>query len=126
MRGARLRGGLVATFVSGGFVVVACGPTPPPISQTASTSLSADLARVEQAAALHDRSGAQAELTILRNQVLAYEAAGQISRSRAGQLLHTSAMIEGDLALIPTTTTTSAPPPAHDHHHPHGGGGGDH
>jgi hypothetical protein len=93
--------------------------------------LSTDLTRVEHAAALHDRSGAEAELTILRNHVLAYEASGQISRSRADQILHTSAMVDGDLALITTTTTTTAPPPAplstHDRHqNGHGSGGGDH
>ena len=133
MRTASIGGVVACLFASGAVGLVACGGAAPPVSQAASASLSADLVQVEHAASLHDRAGAQAALTNLQHQVLADEASGQISRSRADQILHATAAVAGDLALIPTTTTTTAPPPPpapapHDHRHPghgHGGGPGD-
>jgi hypothetical protein len=78
------------------------------MSQTASTSLSAELSRIESAAANHDQAGAHAQLVTLRNEVLSYEASGQIGRARATQILQTADLIDADLTLIPTTTSSTS------------------
>jgi hypothetical protein len=88
--------------------VMACGARTPAISQTASTSLSAELVGIETAAANHDQAGAHAQLVTLRNDVLSYEASGQISGARATQILKTADLIDADLSLIPTTTTSTS------------------
>ena len=94
------------------------------ISQTASTSLSAELVGIETAAANHDQAGAHAQLVTLRNQVLSYEASGQISGARATQILKTADLIDADLSLIPTTTTSTSTTTTEDAPRGHHGGQG--
>ena len=100
--------GVAVSSVLGILGLMACGARTPAISQTASTSLSAELARIETAAANHDQAGAHAQLVTLRNHVLSYEASGQISGARATQILKTADLIDADLSLIPTTTTSTS------------------
>jgi len=118
--------GVAVSSVSGVLGLMACGARTPAISQTASTSLLAEVARIEAAAANHDQAGAHAQLVTLRNQVLSYEASGQISRGRATQILQTADLIDADLTLIPTTTTSTSTTTTEDvprrDHGGHGGG----
>lgn len=88
-------------------VAVGCGSDTPSLSQDARAQLEGGVARAEAAAAAHDATSAQQELSAIAARVDALERDSQISSSQAAAIHHAVTRVEGMLDLV---TTTTAPP----------------
>ena len=134
----RARVAFVSSLV--GVTLLASCSSGQPLSTQASNQLEAQVQAVRASASAHDPARASTQLTQLRAQVNALAHQGQISRTRATEILAAADAVQAQLASIPvppppTTTTTAVPrpapaPPAHDQHRGDGGdkgggGGGD-
>jgi hypothetical protein len=86
--------------------LAACGGSDNRMSAAARAGLAPLVQQVRRAAGSRDRQSAQRTLAELHQAVGLYEKNGDISPSRAAQILTAANGVANRLALIPTTTTT--------------------
>jgi hypothetical protein len=107
--------GLLALVVA----AAGCGSSAS-MSDTASHQLETLVASVRTATVARDRPRAKRALASLRHSVHSLVVSGDISKSRAAEILDAARLVETHLApfttTTTTTTTTTAPTP-HDEHH---------
>ena len=115
----------VAVAVALALALGGCGGTSDGgLSVTARGRLEALVRQVRRAAESLDRQGTQRALAELQRTVGSYKHNGDISATRAAQILTAVLQVQDRLALVPTTTTTTtrtttrattAPPHGRDH-----------
>jgi hypothetical protein len=97
-----------------------CGSSPG-ISNAARQALETQVANVRAAAVARDGARAELALASLRRSVRQYEQNGEISQTRASEILDAATQVENRLAPYATTsTTTTTTPPEPGDHHDHG------
>jgi len=100
----------------------ACGGGAGGLSATTRTRLEPLVEQIRRAAESRDRQGTQRALAQLQTAVAADEQNGDISPTKAAQILAAAAQVQSRLPLIPTTTTTpttttpTTRPPDQRHH----------
>lgn len=104
-----------------------CGHSQTPVSAAASRQLTADVNRLEAAAAANDSTAVGRAAAQLRAHVTAQQQAGQVTRERAQAVLAQLTNVLADTAVTARTATPSAPPTAATKHgkRKHDGGEGD-
>ena len=133
-RRLRRRAALATAVLAGALAAGLAGCGHPAVSSQASQALSAQVQQLRTDAANEDQAAAGADLDRLRAMVQAYERAGQVSGTRAQQILAAVSEASGELsALAPPTTIAPlveqpvpATPVGHGKggdHHPKGGDG---
>ena len=99
--------------------VAGCGSSAS-MSDTASRQLEVLVASVRTATVARDRPRAKHALATLRHSVRSFVVSGDISKSRAAEILGAVTLVEARLApfttTTTTTTTTTVPPPRDEHH----------
>lgn len=92
-------------------LMAGCGSRSGGISEVASDDLRVRVESLRGATAAGDRAAAENLLAELRQRVAVLRSEGELSGSAARRILDAAAVVEVELAAMPTTTTTAPPPP---------------